>query len=194
MIRYYVEGCSQLRAAQYQHDAVRRLRGRGPWAVTDHNGGAMMQRGESPSWGEIRDGIGGLKYQLADPLPPLMASITVDDKGSVAWVDFSGGIRLPVPLAAYAEVSFGLDGKPEGPCSEYGMIATRLWDRWQQQDLPVSDPELLSFCRLALLEQTNLTAELIHAYGLLTTKSVPRIFAAVTGCDPKKADQEGDGG
>jgi hypothetical protein len=38
------------------------------------------------------------------------------------------------------------------------------------------------------------TAELIHAYGLLTTKSVPRIFAAVTGCDPKKADQPDGGG
>jgi len=194
MIRYYAENCSILKAAQYQHDPVKRLRGRGPWVVTDNNGGVMMQRGESPSWGKILPGLDGLRYQLADPLPPLMASITVDDKGSLAWVDFSGGIRLPVPLAAYAEVSFGLDGQPEGPCSEYGMIATRLWDRWQQQDLPVSDPELLAFCRLALLEQTNLTAELIHAYGLLTTKSVPRIFAAVTGCDPKKADQEGDGG
>lgn len=181
-------------AAQYQHPALARLKGRGPWAITGEPGGVVLQRGESPSWGEIRDGIGGLKYQLADPLPPLMASITVDDKGSVAWVEFSRGIRLPVPLAAYAEVSFGLDDKPEGPCSEYGMIATRLWDRWQQQDLPVSDPELLHFCRLALLENTNLTAELIHAYGLLTTKSVPRIFAAVTGCDPKKADQQGAGG
>lgn len=194
MIRYYLDGCSLLRAAQYQHESLARLKGRGPWAVTDHNGGVMMQRGDAPAWGPIQKGLDGLSYQLANPLPPLMASITVDDKGSVAWVDFSGGIRLPVPLAAYAEVSFGLDGKPEGPCSEYGMIATRLWDRWQQQDLPVSDPELLAFCRLALLEQTNLTAELIHAYGLLTTKSVPRIFAAVTGCDPKKADQQGDGG
>jgi hypothetical protein len=91
-------------------------------------------------------------------------------------------------------VSFGLDGMPDGPCSEYGMIATRLWDRWQQHDIPVSDPDLLNFCRLALLENTNLTAELIHAYALLTTKSVPRIFAAVTGCDPKKADQPEGGG
>jgi hypothetical protein len=194
MIRYYLDGCSQMKAAQYLDPALARLKGRGPWAITGEAGGVMMQRGESPSWGPIQKGLDGLRYQIANPLPPLMASITVDDKGSLAWVDFSGGIRLPVPLAAYAEVSFGLDGKPEGPCSEYGMIATRLWDRWQQQDLPVSDPELLDFCRLALLEQTNLTAELIHAYGLLTTKSVPRIFAAVTGCAPKKADQLGDGG
>jgi hypothetical protein len=194
MIRYYLDGCSQMAAAQYQHPALARLRGRGPWTITGESGGVMLQRGSSPSWGPIRDGIGGLRYQLADPLPPLMASITVDSKGPSAWVDFAGGIRLPVPLAVYAEVSFGLDGKPEGPCSEYGMIATRLWDRWQQQDLPVSDPDLLSFCRLALMETTNLTAELIHAYGLITTKSVPSIFAAATGCDPKKADLLGDGG
>jgi hypothetical protein len=194
MIRYYLDGCSQMKAAQYLDPALARLKGRGPWAVTGEPGGVMLQRGESPSWGPILPGLDGLRYQIASPLPPLMASITVDDKGSVAWVDFTGGIRLPVPLAAYAEVSFGLDGKPEGPCSEYGMIATRLWDRWQQQDLPVSDPELFNFCRLALLENTNLTAELIHAYGLLTTKSIPRIFAAATGCDPKKADLVGDGG
>ena len=194
MIRYYLDNCSILKAAQYQHESVVRLKGRGPWAVTDNNGGVMLQRGESPSWGPIKPGLAGLRYQLADPLPPLMQSITVDDKGAVAFVDFSGGIRLPVPLAAYAEVSFDINGVPEGPCSEYGMIASRLWDRWQQNDLPVSDPELLSFCRLALLENTNLTAELVHAYGLLTTKSIPRIFAAVTGCDPKKADPQGAGG
>jgi hypothetical protein len=194
MIRYYLEGCGQIRAAQYQHPALARLKGRGPWAVTDHNGGVIMQRGDAPSWGPIQKGLGGLSYQIADPLPPLMQSITIDDKGQIAWVDFTGGARLPIPLAAYAEVAFNLDGKPEGPCSEYGITASRLWDRWQQQDLPVADPELVAWCRQALLEQTNLTAELVHAYGLLTSKSIPRIFAAATGCDPKKADQLVGGG
>lgn len=194
MIRYFLEGCGLIRAAQCQHEALARLRGRGPWAITDHNGGVMLQRGDAPAWGPVQQGLGGLRYQLADPLPSLLSSITVDDKGPIAWVDLPGPVRLPVLLAEYAEVRFDLHGKPEGPCSDYGMIASRLWDRQEQKELIVGDPELIDFCRMALLEQTNLTAELVHAYGLLTTKTVPRIFAAATGCDPKKADQPDGGG
>lgn len=195
MIRYYLGECSQVRAAQYQHPAVVRLKGRGPWAVTDDHGGVMMQRGEAVAWGPIKLGLGGLRYQLAEPMPPLAEVLKVDDSGAgVAWIDMPHGVRIPIPLAAYAEVAFDLDGKPIGPCSEYGVTATRLWDRWQSQDLPIADPDLLAFCRLALLERTNLTAELCHAYGLITTKTVLQIFAAATGCDPKKLDTLEGGG
>lgn len=193
MIRYYLDDCSPMKAAQYQHPALQRLRGRGPWAITDDAAGVLLQRGESPAWGPIQPGLDGLRYQLADPLPPLMASITVNDQGALAWVDIHGH-RLPVPLAVYAEVAIDLHGQPTGPCSAYGQLASRLWDRWQQADLPVTDPELVAFCRQALLEQTNLTAELVHAYGLLTTKTIPLIFGAATGCDPKKADPPAGGG
>lgn len=194
MIRYYLAGCSQMAAAQYQHPALARLKGRGPWAITAEPGGVMLQRGESAAWGPIQQGLEGLRYQLADPLPPLMQSIKLDDKGPIAWVALPGDVRLPVLLAEYAEVRFDLHGNTEGPCTDYGLIASRLWDRKEQKDLTVGDPELVAFCRSALLEQTNLTAELVHAYGLLTTKSVPEIFAAVTGCDPKKAAQPDGGG
>lgn len=193
MIRYLVDAnIGQMAAATCAHPSLTRLRGRGPWATTVTGGHIQMQRGESPAWGEVKQGVGGVRYQLADPMPPVSA-IKVEGRGHVAWVDLPG-IRLPIPLAAYVPVSIGLDDQVEGPCDEYGMTAARLWDRWQDNDLPLTDRDLLAMCRLALMANTDLTAELIHAYGLLTTSTVPMIFAAATGCDPKKAADAADGG
>jgi hypothetical protein len=196
MIRYYLDSCSQLQAAQYRHEALARLKGRGPWKFTDDRGGVMLQRGEAVAWGPIKQGLGGLRYQLADPLPPFAQAVKVAVRGPapVGWVDLPGGIRIPVPLTPYAEVAIGLDGKPEGVCSDFGLLAASLFDRRERGDFPVADPELVEFCRVALMEHTDLTAELVHAYNLITTRTTPLIFDAATGCDPKKADPPGGGG
>lgn len=195
MIRYYLDAeMPQLAAAQCAHPALARLKGRGPWQAIAQAVGLCLQRGTAAVWGPIKTGLGGLRYQLADPLPPLMDVITVNDKGPIAWVDLPGAIRLPVKLAAYAPVAIGLDGQPEGYCDEYGVLGSRLWDRSATADLPVTDPELISFVRLALMAQTNLTPEIIHGYGLLTTETVPAILAAAAGYDPKKAETPGGGG
>lgn len=187
MIRYYLDASlPQMAAAQCAHPALARLKGKGPWTAMD-GPGVCIQRGSAHAWGEIKPGLGGLKYQLADPLPPIMQSITVRDGGSIAWVDLPGGVRLPVKLAAYAPVAIGLDGTPSGPADEYGMLSARLWDRLQAGDLPVLDPALLTFCRLALMSQTNLTEELCHAYGLITTESVGAIFDAANGVPKAEA-------
>lgn len=191
MIRYYLDAqLPQLAAARCDHPALARLRGRGPWTAHDHHGSVMLQRGEAAAWGEIKPGLNGLRYQVANPLPPLLASIQVNDRGSIAWVDLPGGVRLPIKLAAYAPVAIGLDGLPEGPCDDYGQTAARLWDRLNAGDLPVADPQLVAFCRLALMSQTDLTPELIHAYGLLTTDTIPQIFDAANGV-PKKTGFDG---
>ena len=117
MIRYYLDASlPQLAAAQCAHPALARLKGKGPWTAID-GPGVCIQRGQAQSWGEVKPGLHGLRYQLADPLPPLMPSITVRDVGSIAWVDLPGGVRLPVKLAAYAPVAIGLDGTPSGPAA-----------------------------------------------------------------------------
>lgn len=187
MIRYYLDGCGQSQAAAWKHPALARLRGRGPWKISETGSGVMLQRGDAAAWGEIKPGLDGLRFQLADPLPDLMASIKVDDRGSLAWVDVAG-VRLPVKLAAYAPVAIGLDGLPEGACDDYGATAERLWNRLQSGDLPIADPMLVSFARLALMSKTDLTAELIHAYKLLTTDSIPAIFDAANGVGKPQAD------
>jgi hypothetical protein len=193
MIRYLLDiSLPQMTAARCDHPALARLKGRGPWTAVD-GAGVCIQRGTADAWGPIKVGLGGVKYQLADPLPPLASVIKINDRGPIAWVDLPG-IRLPVKLAAYAPVAVGLDGVPEGPADEYGMLGARLWDRLKGGDLPMLDPELLSFVRQALMSQTDLTAELCHAYGLITTDTIGAIFDAASGYDPKKADASGDGG
>jgi len=187
MIRYYLDGIGQQAAAALAHPALTRLRGRGPWAVTETGAGVCLQRGNSVTWGDIKPGLDGLRYQLADPLPDLLSSIKLDDRGSLAWVDLAG-VRLPVKLAAYAPVAIGLDGMPEGPCDDYGATAERLWNRLQSGDLPVADPQLVAFARLALMSKSDLTAELCHAYKLITTDTIPAIFDAANGVGKAIAD------
>mgnify|MGYP007071639958 CR=1 FL=1 len=187
MIRYYLDQTlSLMAAAQCQHPALARLRGRGPWSASESPGGVMLQRGNAAAWGEIKNGLDGLRYQLADPLPPIMSSITVDERGAVAFIDLPG-CRLPIKLAAYAPVSIGLDGTPQGPCDEYGQAGVRLWDRLNSGELLVADPELIAFCRLALMSKTNLTAELVHAYNLITTETIPQIFDTANGIPKAEA-------
>jgi hypothetical protein len=195
MIRYVLPATlPALAAAMCNHPELRRLAGRGPWTAGDHPEGTCLTRGTAAAWGPLKQGLGQLRYQLADPLPPLLASITVNATGPIAWVDLPGAVRLPVKLATYAPVAIGLDGQPEGLADEYGILGALLWERWQGADLPVVDPQLIAFCRLALMSQTNLTPELIHAYSLLTTESVPAILYAATGYDPKKAVLADGGG
>lgn len=195
MIRYILaHAMPSLAASQCAHPELARLKGRGPWTASDHPEGVCIQRGSSPTWGPVKQGLGMLRYQLADPLPPFAASVRMVETGPVAWVELPGAIRIPVKLASYAPVAVGLDGQPEGFADEYGMLGSRMWERWQQADLPVLDPQLVAFARMALMSQTDLTAELIHAYGLLTTETIPAILYAATGYDPKKAESPGGGG
>jgi hypothetical protein len=187
MIRYHLDASLPLMAAsRCDHPALARLKGKGPWSATD-GAGVCIQRGTADAWTEIKPGLDGLRYQLADPLPPLMTAITIRDTGPIGWVDLPGAVRLPVRLATHAPVAIGLDGTPQGPADEYGMLAARLWDRLQSGDLPVLDPALIKFCRLALMSQTNLTEELCHAYGLITTDTVPAIFDAANGIPKAEA-------
>lgn len=194
MIRYYLDTPIPLMAAaQCAHPSLARLRGKGPWKASEIPGGVMLQRGEAEAWGDIKPGLSGLRYQIADPMPDFLTAIKINERGPVAWLELAG-IRLPIKLAAFAPVVIGLDGQPEGVCDEYGITASALWDRWQTDDLPITDPQLLAFCNLALMSQTDLTPELIYAYKLRTTDTVPAIFGAATGCDPKKVEAPEGGG
>jgi hypothetical protein len=195
VIRYYLnESIPTLAAARCEHPALARLRGRGPWTAIDGTGVACVQRGQAAAWGEIRDGLGGLRYQLASEMPDLMSAIRVNATGPIAWVTLRDGIRLPVRLAAYAPVCIGLDGQPDGMADDYGAAATRIWDRMQSGPVGVTDPELVAFARRALMTCTDLTDELCHAFRLITTDSVQAILDAATGCDSKKVAPPGDGG
>lgn len=187
MIRYYLsENIPTLAAARCEHPALRRLAGRGPWTAIDGMGVACIQRGQATEWGEIRNGFGGLRYQLAAEMPDMLSAITVKATGPVAWVQIRDGIKLPVRLATYAPVCFDIDGKPDGMADEYGMVASAIWDRMQAGPIPIADPDLMAFARRALMTCTDLTEELCHAYRLIHSDSVQAILDAATGCDSKK--------
>jgi hypothetical protein len=55
--------------------------------------------------------------------------------------------------------------------------------------MPFNDPELIQFCRLALMSCTTLTVELVHAFRLLSTADIEPLLEAGTGLP--KADAGG---
>jgi hypothetical protein len=189
MICYRIAGVSQLAAAQLAHPALARLRGRGPWTASEDGAGSVvLQRGQAQTWGEWRPGLGGLDYRLADPMPELRSAVAFRPNGSAAWADLPGAGRFPVVPATYAPVALGLGGEPLGPCDAYGQMALRIFDRMQVGDITLGDPDLVSFCRSALMSATDLTDELCHAFGLITTATVPLIWEAATGVGKPQAD------
>lgn len=183
MIRYYLPADVRiplLAASQCAHPLLRRLAGRGPWTTSETEHGICLQRGTATAWTEIKPGLDGLRFQVADPLPDFATAVKINDRGPIAWVPLSVG-KVPVRLSYHAAVEIGLDGQPLGPCDEYGQAGVALWDRMQTGEVQLLDPQLLAFIRLALASQTDLTVELMHAYKLITSTSIPAIFEAATG-------------
>lgn len=188
MIEYRISGVAQLAAAQLAHPSLVRLRGRGPWVVRDEAGTCILRRGDAVAWGEWKTGLSGLSYRLSNPLPEMRAVVKFRGNGAVSYVDLPMAGRLPIMPAAYAPVALGLDGTPEGPCDDYGQTAARLFDRLNAGEVTLADPELVAFCRSALMSTSDLTDELCHAFGLITTSTVPIIWEAATGMGKATSD------
>ena len=92
--------------------------------------------------------------------------------------------KITAPLNDKNEI--GIDGKLGDPTGEYGVKATRLWERQQIGDIHLNDPDMVAVCRMALRSCSTLTDEEIHIHRLLSTGDVAAIWGAVTGL-PKAA-------
>lgn len=167
--------------------ALRRLRGRGPWVCTqDPDGGVAIahQRGAT-AWGPERIGVGGIRYQLADPLPPFVLSEWLRTDALGEWVRLRCGVEIPVMPAAADGMSIGLDGTIGAPVTPYGILAARVFDRiaalGPKDAIPWTDPDLLALARGAIMSCTTLTDELVHAFCLISTGDLGALFDAAVG-------------
>lgn len=144
------------------------------------DGGVTLTRGASDAWTDWADGLNGLRYRNAVTMPAFSQAVSVKDHGNTASVKLHVG-SVPVRLVQFSPVFIGLDGTPSGPADEYGRLGSRLWDRLKEGDMPLLDKDLIHFCRLALMSCTNLTEELCHVYGLITTATVEDILDTASG-------------
>jgi hypothetical protein len=185
MIRYHLARRADLAAvASCQLPELARLRGRGPWTAAETTGGVCLTLARGPSvatWGPIQPGLGGLQYQLADPLPPFLAAEWIVRQAGATPVQLRCGHVLPIIPAASDGVEITLDGQLGGPVTQYGRLAATLWERLAAEDVQRTDPSLIEFCRLALLSSTTLTAELVHAFRLLASSDVEAILEVAAG-------------
>lgn len=193
MIRYRLPGIHDAAAAaQMAYTALARLAGRGPWTCVDSPEGVVLTRGHADAWGEWQSGLGGLDYALADPLPACdpAALVRPGPTGEGLPVALACGVTLPVRPAAWDGQVIGLDGSVGGAASSYGLAVAALYDRIVAAgDLSPTDPQAVAVARQALLQCTTLTEELVHAWGLLSTRDVPAIFLAAAALP--KADAGG---
>jgi hypothetical protein len=197
VIRYLLdERLPLIQAAQCQHMKLQRLAGCGPWLATQTPEGIALTRGEANTWtAPFVSPLDGLRFQLADPLPAFRVQDFLRpnaDQGNP--VRLRCGHVIPVlPASVHDGLEIGLDGSFGLPAGEYARIGGRLYDRQlaqpDGQGIPLSDPDLIAFCRLALLSCTTLTAELVHAYKLLTTADLSALWDAGVGLP--KADAGG---
>ena len=197
MIRYLIdERIPTLTAAQCQHPRLARLAGCGPWSATETATGVMMTRGQSDRWTDPKvSPIDGMRVQLADPMPAFRVADFLRpnaDRGNP--VRLRCGHVIPVmPAALHDGLEIGLEGGLGAPAGEYARLGQSLYDRrcalGEGDCIPFNDPELIQFCRLALLSCTTLTAELVHACHLLSTADIEPLVEAGTGLP--KADAGG---
>jgi len=189
MIRYLLdERVPTLLAAQCQHPKLARLAGCGPWLANEIAGGVSLTRGSAERWTDpIVSPIDGLRFQLADPLPEFRLSDFLRpnaDRGNP--VRLRCGHAIPVlPCVVHDGLEITLDGSLGTPAGDYAALGCRLFDRRMSlgdgEVITLDDKELIHFARLAIMSCTTLTAELVHAYKLLSTSDLEPLLDAGTG-------------
>lgn len=196
MIRYLLdERVPTILAAQCQHPKLARLAGCGPWMANEIPGGVSLTRGQADKWTEPMASPLGLRFQFADPMPEFRVADFLRpnaDRGNP--VRLRCGHTIPVmPASIHDGLEIGLDGSLGVPAGEYARLGASLFDRRcglsEGQCISLTDPDLISFCRLAIMSCTTLTAELVHGYHLLSTADLEALFDAGTGLP--KADAGG---
>lgn len=185
MIRYTCTAqMSAEQASAMEHESLRRLAGRGPWQVVGQPGAITLTRGSAAAWGPLRPALGGLQYQLAEVLPALGPDVFRPAKGAIP-VALRCGQTVAVQPISYDGMIIGLDGEVDGAAGAYGQAVLEAFDLMDaataDNPVPWTHPVLVRAARLALMTGVNLTEELIHAYGLLSTADVWPILEAASG-------------
>lgn len=162
-----------------------RLRPAGPWAVDQMRRAAWM--GAPDTW-PAEDQLGpvetsvldGLRYRVLRELPPLAALRRAPLPPWTVPVDLPGLPAVPVAPA----LGDGWVLRPDGslcdrPGSQYARAAGALFDRLAGgEEVPPTDPAWWCLAFAAIATTHRVTEDLLDAYGLLTTASIPRLAEA----------------
>lgn len=162
-----------------------RLRAVGPWAVCQVRKAAWM--GPAGSWpdedqlGEVQTSpLDGLRYRVLRSLPPLATLRRTPAPPWTVTVDLPGLPGVPVAPA----LGDGLVVRPDGtlddrPASVYARAARALFERLSDDEqVPITDPAWWRLAFLALATTHRLTEDLLDAYAVLTTATIPRLCEA----------------
>jgi hypothetical protein len=196
MIRYRVpDGLSPMAAVQCQHPSLARLADCGPWAAVETPQGLLLTHASAPAnatWKEWSAGIGGIMYQVVDPLPELKAADWMKPEDDLAGpVLLACGIVVMVRPACCDGLLLGLDGSLGRPAGAYGQAVASLTDRaFRGQVVLATDPQAVAVARMALRTGLKMSDELIHAWGLLSTGDVARLVEAAAAI-PKAGPDDG---
>lgn len=183
MIRYRIDNLSSEQASQLAHPELKRLAGRGPWVcAADGTGVVLTRHSATPpaSWGPWRDGVGGIAYSLAEPLPDWDPAWIVPGRHAVP-VALSSGIILPVvPVPADGLAVDLLTGELGDPVTPYGQAVADAFDLIADGGMPaLTDPILLAAVRAILVRSTRLPIEALAAYALVGSSDlIPLVEAA----------------
>jgi hypothetical protein len=187
MIRFRVDNLTPEAASLMDHPSLRRLAGRGPWACVADAGGTILTRGTAAAWGPWTQGLGGLSYSLADPLPEWSDAWLADLRGATL-VPLRCGVVLPVLPVPYDGLTVDLmTGAIGAPVSRYGQAVAEAFDLLAG-DLPVpaGHPTLVDAAREILLRSTNLPLEALAALRLVGTDDFIPLIEGAAGI-PKAA-------
>lgn len=198
MIRYELdERLDRTAASQCRHPALERLRASGPWTASESpTGVALVPAWARPvrAWGQRQQGLGGLWFRLADPLPPCDLAALAKPGTSGSPVALACGLTILVAPAIADGIVIGLDGGLGACASAYGRLADQVATRLAVEgDVSCSppDPMLVDLARMAMASCHRLTPELIAAWGLLSTADLAPLYDAAVGLP--KADAGGGG-
>lgn len=182
MIRYRVPGGISAPEAVGCVSELRRLAGCGPWTCHDDGQGLVLTHGSASAvstWTSWRDGLGGLIYQLAEPLPEIAIDAWVKRAEHAEPLRLVCGLTVPVVPAFVDGLAITMDGGLGAPASPYGRAVANLVDRVMRGDeVMPTDPQAIAVARLALASGLRMPAELMHAWGLLATGDIARLVEA----------------
>ena len=125
--------------------------------------------------GEAQEGLDGLRYWIVEDGLTLADLRKRDQPDLVVTVDLGDFGQVPIMPAMADGFVIGLDGTVDTtrPGSAYARLAYALEDRLaEEQEITVTDPQVLALARAAVATTHRGTAELWHHLGLFTRARV----------------------
>jgi hypothetical protein len=164
----------------------------GPWQFHGHPAGGSLAvyAGAAATLDQYRAPVEvapGLYY--LEPLTlPHVHDLAREDKGDGVEVSLACGITLTIPVALITHRQFRVTGSDRigDPISEYGRLASRLFDHARTHDgLQLDHPELPRLIALAVGQRYRVTPHLLDSLGIIAAEDVDPILCALWVGDPK---------